>query len=80
MTLVERFTRTADDTIVHTYTVTDAATWTRPWTVELPMHRINGPMLEYACNENNQDGFAALKNARLEEAGKLAPLEPDEAR
>ena len=75
LTLVERFTRTADDTIVHTYTVTDAATWTRPWTVELPMHRINGPMLEYACNENNQDGFAALKNARLEEAGKLAPLE-----
>ena len=60
---------------MHTYTVTDAATWTRPWTVELPMHRINGPMLEYACNENNQDGFAQLKNARLEEAGKLAPLE-----
>ena len=76
LTLVERFTRTADDALVHTYTVTDAATWTRPWTVELPMHRINGPMLEYACNENNQDGFAALKNARLEEAGKLAPLEP----
>ena len=76
LTLVERFTRTADDTLVHTYTVTDAATWTRPWTVELPMHRINGPMLEYACNENNQDGFAQLKNARLEEAGKLAPLEP----
>ena len=75
LTLVERFTRTADDTLVHTYTVTDAATWTRPWTVELPMHRINGPMLEYACNENNQDGFAALKNARLEEAGKLAPIE-----
>ena len=75
LTLVERFTRTADDTMVHTYTVTDAATWTRPWTVELPMHQIKGPMLEYACNENNQDGFAALKNARLEEAGKLAPLE-----
>ena len=73
--LVERFTRTAADTIVHTYTVTDPATWTRPWTVELPMLKISGPMLEYACNENNQDGFAALKNARLEEAGKLAPLE-----
>ena len=72
---MERFTRTADDTLMHTYTVTDPATWTRPWTVELPMHQIKGPMLEYACNENNQDGFAALKNARLEEAGKLAPLE-----
>ena len=76
LTLVERFTRTADDALLHTYTVTDEATWTRPWTVELPMYRIKGPMLEYACNENNQDGFAALKNARLQEAGKLAPMDP----
>ena len=74
-TLVERFTRTADDTIVHTYTVSDPSTWTRPWTVELPMHRINGPMLEYACNENNQDGFATLKNARAQEEGRLAPMD-----
>ena len=73
--LVERFTRTADDTIVHTYTVTDPNTWTRPWTVELPMHRIKGPMLEYACNENNQDGFGILKNARAQEEGKLPPPE-----
>jgi hypothetical protein len=72
-TLVERFTRTAADTIVHTYTVTDPQTWARPWTVELPMYRINGPMLEYACNENNQDGFATLKNARAQEQGLLAP-------
>jgi hypothetical protein len=75
-TLLERFTRTADDTIVHTYTVTDPQTWTQPWTVELPMYRIKGPMLEYACNENNQDGFATLKNARAQEAGVLAP--PDQ--
>jgi hypothetical protein len=71
--LIERFTRVSADTIVHTYTVEDPATWTRPWTVELPMHRINGPMLEYACNENNQDLFTTLKNARAEEQGKLAP-------
>ena len=74
-TLVERFTRTADDTIVHTYTVEDPSTWARPWTVELPMHRIRGPMLEYACNENNQDGFATLKNARAQEEGRLAPMD-----
>jgi hypothetical protein len=72
-TLVDRFTRVADDTIVHTYTVEDPATWTRPWTVELPMHRIKGPMLEYACNENNEDIFTTLRNARLEEQGKLPP-------
>ena len=63
----------AHDTIIHTYTVEDPATWTRPWTVELPMHRINGPMLEYACNENNEDIFSTLKNARAQEQGKLPP-------
>lgn len=77
-TLTERFTRVSPDQITHTYTVTDPSTWTAPWTVELPMHRINGPMLEYACNENNQDIFATLKNARLEEQGKIAP--PDVTR
>jgi hypothetical protein len=71
--LVDRFTRVADDTILHTYTVEDSSTWTRPWTVELPMHRINGPMLEYACNENNADAFTTLRNARAQEAGKLPP-------
>jgi hypothetical protein len=74
-TLVERFTRTANDTIIQTYTVNDPQTWTRPWTVEIPMHSIKGPMLEYACNENNQDMFSTLKNARLEEAGKIAPAD-----
>ena len=72
-TLVDRFTRTADDTIIHTYTVEDPTTWTKPWTVEMPMHRINGPMLEYACNENNVDIFTALRNARAQEQGKLPP-------
>jgi len=71
--LTERFTRTADDTIAHSYTVEDPATWTRPWTVEMPMHRIKGPQLEYACNENNEDAFTALRNARAQEAGKLPP-------
>ena len=33
------------------------------------MHRIAGPMLEYACNENNEDVFTTLRNARAQEAG-----------
>jgi hypothetical protein len=71
--LMERFTRTGEDTIVHTYTVEDPTTWPRPWSVEMPMHRIKGPMLEYACNENNVDAFTTLRNARAQEAGKLPP-------
>jgi hypothetical protein len=44
----------------------------------MPMHRIKGPMLEYACNENNVDAFTTLRNARAQEAGKLPP--PDRVR
>lgn len=69
--LVERLTRVSDDTIDYTFTVNDPATWTTPWTAAIPMQRIQGPMLEYACNENNQDTFGALKNARAQEQGKL---------
>lgn len=70
--LVERLTRTANDTIDYTFTVDDPTTWTRPWSAALPMQRIEGPMLEYACNENNQDVFGNLKNARAQEKGELA--------
>jgi hypothetical protein len=71
--LTERFTRTANDTITASYTVDDPSTWIGKWTVEMPMHSIKGPQLEYACNENNEDAFTALRNARAQEAGKLAP-------
>ncbi|NOT26872.1 MAG: hypothetical protein HOP16_12305 [Acidobacteria bacterium] len=77
-TLVERFTRVSENTILHTSTVTDPTTWVSPWTYELPMQRIVGPMLEYACNENNQDAFTVLKNARAQERGELSA--PDATR
>ena len=44
------------------------------------MHRIKGPMLEYACNENNVDAFTTLRNARAQEAGKLPPPDRDQER
>jgi hypothetical protein len=76
--LVERFTRTAADTIEYTFTIEDPTTWTKPWTAEMPMYQISGPMLEYACNENNQDAYATLRNARAEEKGLLG--RPSETR
>jgi len=76
MTLVERLTRISDNDIDYTFTVDDSKTWTRPWTAAVPMHRIKGPMLEYACNENNEDVFSNLKNARAQEEGRLAAPTP----
>jgi hypothetical protein len=76
MTLVERLRRVSDNEIDYTFTVTDPRTWTRPWTAALPMHRIKGPMFEYACNENNVDVFNNLKNSRAQEEGRLAAPTP----
>jgi hypothetical protein len=70
-TLVERFTRVSEDAIEHTSTITDPTTWVSPWTMALPLNRTQGPMLEYACNENNLDAFTVLKNARAQERGEL---------
>jgi len=52
--LVERFTRTSDDTLEYRFTVDDPTTWTRPWSADVAMTRIPGPIYEYACHEGNE--------------------------
>ena len=64
--LTERFSRTAEDTLLYQYTVTDPATFTRPFTVEIPMKR--GEVLyEYACHEGNYGLMDILAGARAQE-------------
>ena len=48
-------------------TVTDADTWTRPWTVRFPIRKSDGPLFEYACHEGNYAMFNTLAGARAEE-------------
>ena len=67
MKLTERFTRTAPDTILYQFTVNDPAAFVAPWTAEVPMHPAQGPLEEYACQENNQDLLHLLSGARAEE-------------
>ncbi len=66
-TLVERFRRVDADTIDYGFTVTDPATFTRPWTASIPMHKIKGPVFEYACHEGNYALPNILKGARAQE-------------
>ena len=69
--LVERFTRTAADRIDYEFTVSDPATWTRPWTAKIPWKPADGEIYEYACREGDLDIFHLLQMARkLEKAGK----------
>jgi len=52
--LVERLTRVAPNTLLYEATVHDAKTWTRPWTVSLPLtQHPEYQMFEYACHEGN---------------------------
>jgi hypothetical protein len=62
--LTERFTRVNRDTLVYEFTVDDPLTWTKPWTAQFPMTRIDEPVFEYACHEGNYSLPNILKGAR----------------
>src|SRR5438105_1515317 len=70
--LVERFTRTADDTMTYQFTVEDPTTWAKPWTAEIPWKKTKGPVYEYACHEGNTMIVTILRGARVadEQAAK----------
>ena len=64
MHLVERFTRTADDILLYEYTLTEPATFTRPFTVAIHMRRGEAPLFEYACHEGNYGMVDILAGGR----------------
>jgi hypothetical protein len=66
--LVERFRRVASDTIEYEVTLDDPTTWTRPWTVMIPLKQKQEMIYEFACHEGNQDIMPViLSGARVEE-------------
>ena len=70
--LVERFTRVSAETLVYQFTVEDPTTWAKPWTVEIPMTKTQGPVYEWACHEGNNMIENILRGARVadEEAAR----------
>ncbi|MGE3511360.1 MAG: hypothetical protein AB7N65_21025, partial [Vicinamibacterales bacterium] len=65
--VTERFTRTSPETIDYRFTVEDATTWTRPWTVAFPLAKSDQRVYEYACHEGNFGLLHILKGARFGE-------------
>src|SRR5262249_45962810 len=51
MRLIERFTRTAENTLLYEFTVNDPSTFTKPWTGQVPMTKTDSLLYEYACHE-----------------------------
>jgi hypothetical protein len=69
MRIVERFTRTGDDTMTYQMTVEEPVVMTRPWTVAYPMQRDEGyRAFEYACHEDNTAVRNYLETSRYERA------------
>lgn len=69
MKLIEKFTRVNNDVLMYEFTVNDPA-FTKPWTAQLPMTPIEGPLYEYACNEGNRAMEGMLAGAREDEKAK----------
>ena len=66
--VVERLTRTADDTITYEATVTDPDTWAAPWKVSVPLTTQPGyEVYPYECHEGNNALRNMLSAARAEE-------------
>ena len=70
--VIERFTRSSDTAITYEFTVEDPATWTKPWTGQLQMAKIPGPVFEYACHEGNYGMANNLSGERALEAQAAA--------
>ncbi len=65
--VVERFTRSDEDTLLYQFTVDDPQSFTRPWAGELPMKKADGAVFEYACHEGNYSMENTLSTVRDEE-------------
>jgi hypothetical protein len=69
MHVIERFTRTGEDSIHYSFVVEDPDTWVTPWSGEMDIRRTEGPIYEYACHEGNLGLANILRAARVAERG-----------
>ena len=73
--LIERYTRTGADLLMLRITVEDPTTFTRPWTIELPLTKADekkNQIFEAACHEGNYALTTILAGARAAEREKGA--------
>jgi hypothetical protein len=61
--LIERFTRIAADEITYEVSISDPATWTKPWTARLRLKRTDERIFEFACHEGNFQTMESILTA-----------------
>jgi hypothetical protein len=69
--LTERISRPDADTLLYRVTIEDPTTFTKPWTVQMPMARSEEDVYEYACHEGNRGLEGILNGSRLQDKLRL---------
>ena len=64
---MERFTRTGPESLKYEITINDPETWTKPWSLMIPLKHSPDSIYEYACQEGNIGLTGILAGARAEE-------------
>jgi hypothetical protein len=65
LSMIERFSVLDDNTLRYEYTMTDPKTWVRSWSVEAPLPRIDPPLYEFACHEQNYGLINLVMGAQI---------------
>ncbi len=68
--VIERFTRSDQDTILYRFTIDDPTTFTRQWTGEVPFKATREMIFEYACHEGNYAMSNVLSGERAQEKAR----------
>jgi hypothetical protein len=66
--VIERISRSGPDTLKYEITIDDPGTWTKPWSMMIPLRHSPHQIYEYACHEGNEGLAGILAGARAEEA------------
>ena len=73
MHLTERFTMANANTLKYEFTVNDPTTWTKPWSAEAPVPKIEPPLYEFACHEMNYGVINWTKGSQIREKEGIGP-------
>jgi hypothetical protein len=71
--VIERFTRTGPESLKYEITINDPATWTKPWSLMIPLKHSPDSIYEYACQEGNIGLTGILAGARAGEQASAGP-------
>jgi hypothetical protein len=74
--VIERLSRDGPETLKYEITIDDPGTWTKPWSLMIPLRHSPNPVFEYACHEGNYGMVGILAGARAEEAAQAGSQEP----